>query len=94
MQCSRRARLQAWTTHVPADLQSISLDQPLADRLIEAAETLEARLNRMGTQSALRTPPGTESHGDARFTVVIRPVYFQVSYWYSFCCAISVVTLV
>ncbi|WP_415925294.1 TetR/AcrR family transcriptional regulator [Streptomyces sp. ME19-01-6] len=36
-------------THVLRELASISLDQPLADRLTEAAEAMRAHLARMGT---------------------------------------------
>ncbi|WP_432993336.1 TetR/AcrR family transcriptional regulator [Dactylosporangium sp. CA-233914] len=35
-------------THLLAHLETISLDQPLADRLVEAAEALQAHLSRMG----------------------------------------------
>ncbi|MEV0430543.1 TetR/AcrR family transcriptional regulator [Micromonospora sp. NPDC050495] len=34
---------------VLGELQSISVDQPLADRLVEAADALQAHLGRMGT---------------------------------------------
>ncbi|WDT60068.1 TetR/AcrR family transcriptional regulator [Streptomyces sp. G7(2002)] len=37
------------TDHVLRELASISLDEPLADRLAEAAEALRAHMERMGT---------------------------------------------
>lgn len=37
------------TEHVLRELASISLDEPLADRLAEAAEALRAHMERMGT---------------------------------------------
>src|SRR4051794_2983541 len=36
-------------THLLRELRSISLDQPLAERLAEAADALRAHLDRMGT---------------------------------------------
>lgn len=62
--------------HVQRELASISLDQPLADRLTEAAEAMRAHLTRMGAVAGAlqasghrrdRTPgrpPGDRAHGD------------------------------
>lgn len=62
--------------HVQRELASISLDQPLADRLTEAAEAMRAHLTRMGAVAGAlhasghrrdRTPgrsPGDRTPGD------------------------------
>ena len=55
-------------THVLTELRSIPLDQPLADRLIEAGDALDAHLTRMGTVIAALHASGQPHlrHRDAR----------------------------
>ncbi|WP_433219788.1 TetR/AcrR family transcriptional regulator [Dactylosporangium sp. CS-047395] len=57
-------------SHLMRQLETISLEQPLDDRLLEAAEALQAHLGRMGAvvgalhstgMHAQRTPPGPGS---------------------------------
>jgi AcrR family transcriptional regulator len=47
-------------------IAEIPLDQPLADRLIEAAETLRAHLQRMGALMAAMHGSGRRGHRDRR----------------------------
>ncbi|MBE1487746.1 TetR/AcrR family transcriptional regulator [Plantactinospora soyae] len=49
-------------TTVLQELRSISVEQPLADRLVEAAEALSGYLNRMGTVLGALHASGYQSH--------------------------------
>ncbi|MBF9134241.1 TetR/AcrR family transcriptional regulator [Plantactinospora sp. S1510] len=61
-------------TAVLREVRSVSMEQPLADRLVEAAEALSGHLNRMGTvlgalhatgYQSRRPPPGEHTAADA-----------------------------
>lgn len=60
-------------TAVLREVRSVSMEQPLADRLVEAAEALSGHLNRMGTvlgalhatgYQSRRPPPGEHTAAD------------------------------